>query len=86
MVSNGIANHYRGPPCRTEYPVGYGDLVRDLVRVVEMPSASPGDKRVLLHLTTGGPHLTICVQFATHPRLSLTGTAGKEPEGGVALA
>jgi hypothetical protein len=32
VVSNGIVNHYRGPPCRAEHLLRRGDLVRDLVR------------------------------------------------------
>ena len=36
MVSNGIANHYGYLPCRTEYLVLGGDLVRDLARAVEI--------------------------------------------------
>jgi hypothetical protein len=47
-VSNGIANHYRGPPCRAEHLLRRGDLVRDLVRSVEITPASPREKRLLL--------------------------------------
>jgi hypothetical protein len=59
VVSNGIANHYRGPPCRSEYFLWRGDLVRDLVRAVEMTSASQREKWIPLHLATGGPHMTV---------------------------
>ena len=58
VVSNGIVSHYRGPPCRTEYLLRRGDLVRDPVRAVEIAPASPREKRVLLHPVTGGPHMT----------------------------
>ena len=58
VVSNGIDNHSRGPPDRTEYLVRGGDLVRNLVRAVEITPASPREKRVLLHPVTGGPHMT----------------------------
>jgi hypothetical protein len=58
MVSNSIAGHYHSPPCRTEYLVGRGDLVQDLLRAVEITPASPRDKGVLSHPTTGGPHMT----------------------------
>ena len=46
-----------GPPCRTEYFVGRGDLVGDLARAVEITPASQREKRVLFHLLTGGPHM-----------------------------
>ena len=85
MVSNGIANHYRGPPCRTEYFLRRGDLVRDLVRAVEITHTSQQEKRILFHLATGGPHMTIFVQFATRPRLRFSITAGREPAVEVAL-
>ena len=58
VVSNGIAGHYHSPRCRTEYLVGRGDLVQDLLRAVEITPASPRDKGVLSHPTTGGPHMT----------------------------
>jgi hypothetical protein len=35
-VSNGITNQYRGPPCRTQYLVMCSNLVRDVVRAVEI--------------------------------------------------
>ena len=85
MVSTSIATHYRGPPCRTRYLVRRGDPVRDLVRAVEIAPASPRDKRVLLHLATGGPHMTICVRNATRPRLRVTASPGQQPEIDVAL-
>jgi hypothetical protein len=59
VVSNVIANHYRGLPCHTEDLVGLGDLVRDPARAVEITPASPCEERVLLHLPTGGPHMTV---------------------------
>ena len=58
VVSNGIANHYRGPPCRTHYLVRRGDLVRDLVRAVEIAPASQREKSILLHLAPDGPRMT----------------------------
>jgi hypothetical protein len=40
VVSNGIANYYHGPPRRNEFLVRRDDLVRDLVRTVEIAPAS----------------------------------------------
>jgi hypothetical protein len=37
VVSNGIANHYRCLPCRTENLVGRGDLVQYRVRTSRLP-------------------------------------------------
>ena len=65
MVSNGIANHYRGPTRRTEYLVRRGDFVQDLVRAVEIIPVSAREKTILLHLATGGPHMTSSVRDAT---------------------
>jgi hypothetical protein len=45
VVSNGIAGHYRGPPSPTEYLVGRGDHIRDLVRAVEITPASQRENR-----------------------------------------
>jgi hypothetical protein len=45
VASNGIVGDELGPPCRTEYVVGRGDLVRDLVRAVEVTPAPPREKR-----------------------------------------
>jgi hypothetical protein len=59
VVSNGIANHYGCLPCRTEYLVGRGDLVRDLARASETTPASQREKWILLQLATGGPHMTM---------------------------
>ena len=46
-----------------------------------------GEARATLSLEGGAArtHTTICVRNATHPRLSLTATAGKEPEVEIAL-
>ena len=64
VVSNGIANHRRGPPCRTAYTVRRGDLVRELARGVELPPAAPQEERILLHLATGGGSTPGKVEFA----------------------
>jgi hypothetical protein len=88
VVSNGAANHCGNPPCRTEYLLGRADPVhpvQDLVRAVQLTPASQREKRILLHLSTGGPHMTICVRNAMHPRLRFAVTAGREPEVEVAL-
>jgi hypothetical protein len=85
MVSNGIANHYRGPPCRTQYLVMCSNLVRDVVRAVEITPASQRDKWIPIHLATGGPHMTVCVRNATYARLRIAATVGQEPEVELAL-
>ena len=71
MVSNGIVNHRRGPPCRTAYAVMRGDLVRKLARGVEPPPAAQQEERILLHLATGGLHME---------RLSSLGTTRARPQ------
>jgi hypothetical protein len=51
----------------------------------DYPRATTRVKILLLHLATGGPHMTIRVPFATRPRLRVSASFGQEPRVEIAL-
>ena len=59
VVSTGIANHYRGPPGRTECLARRGDLVQDLVRATQATPRVTTRKKILLNLASDGLHMTV---------------------------
>ena len=56
-----------------------------LTPILRPPPGSPKRRAVPRKFVAFGKYVTICVPFATQPRLSLTATAGKEPQFEVAL-